>query len=720
MSADYRLQAKGFNFTNRLDIHAMCTMAVKSARSGELEMEAEGYHFTGNYDFKAHGLGQCPYPGLPRAMVQMAIESAKRGKPIYQAGGISYLGQRDFEAIVDVLTYAIIDHVPEIQNVRKTGSAMNRQEIFKINGMDIEVAFCRQEELGAVYEASVVGEFNGGINELWGAIQALNTRLTMLNIDVVKIHIFSPHDARVHGVLLDDNETLFTQSNAQQRYAMQFMTDMPLREVKSLLERSFPEHKSIPTYSASSEAFYEITTAAMQDNLGRIAERITKNNLFGGEPAAIQSDAVLDRITQVIEILAERGEYITSDEWLNDKRHGYQRNKSLEDLASRSGEPPVIISDGLLYTERTIRSAPKALHKSIPVKKSLYKRSASLEAATETDNIEFWKACECADIEKAFEIWQNKDVDVDYLYRLPNDDIRDKITPMMAAARQGQDVSVDFLLDIGANPDIRSKRENHTALLLAAQYLHNSTVIQLVDGLIEFYKNDPDRQNDAIQYRDAEGHNILFYANLNCSPETHQYVIDSIQEICCSEPGEIRIPRRKPNAFLKSILAKIENHSAASERMPSHVPPKTVIPPTVAEMITSLGAGNGNKDVLQMMQNGKTLLSQAIKENLLPPLIQQLENIGSSLGKRELLAIDTASGQQFIAMIAHEGLLKEVLQPVQWAGKVSDLGAVWQAVPEEYRSQLNDEKGQPWIIRLVQQANQLLTKSADSVPSSLP
>ena len=82
---NYNMRAKGYDFAGRTDIHAMCTMAVQSAQKGEIDMSAEGYYFAGNYNFKEHGIGQCRYPGLPRAMVKMAIESVRQGKPVYIA-----------------------------------------------------------------------------------------------------------------------------------------------------------------------------------------------------------------------------------------------------------------------------------------------------------------------------------------------------------------------------------------------------------------------------------------------------------------------------------------------------------------------------------------------------------------------------------------------------------------------------------------------------------
>ena len=109
----YNMRAGGYDFSDRLDIHALCTMAVNYARTGTLNMEAEGYEFSGNYDFRKHGLGQCRHPGLPRAMVKMAFKSASSKHLILEAEGMDYRGQMDFAAIVKVLTNAIKQEVPK-------------------------------------------------------------------------------------------------------------------------------------------------------------------------------------------------------------------------------------------------------------------------------------------------------------------------------------------------------------------------------------------------------------------------------------------------------------------------------------------------------------------------------------------------------------------------------------------------------------------------------
>jgi hypothetical protein len=124
MTREYDMRAGGYDFANRSDIHALCTMAVESARTGTLVMQAEGYHFTGNHDFG----GQSEHPGLPRAMVQMAIESAQLGTPVYHVEGKNYSSHRRLSAIVDILTAAILTHVPEIAREREEAARAAQQQ----------------------------------------------------------------------------------------------------------------------------------------------------------------------------------------------------------------------------------------------------------------------------------------------------------------------------------------------------------------------------------------------------------------------------------------------------------------------------------------------------------------------------------------------------------------------------------------------------------------
>jgi hypothetical protein len=99
-----------------------------------------------------------------------------------------------------------------------------------------------------------------------------------------------------------------------------------------------------------SDLSHQIPEAVYQ---GRDLSRFGKYDYFAGEVAAIQHEVVLDRLDEVINALATRGEFITKEEW-TEKRHGYKRDKSLEEM-SEGRKPNLFLSDGMLCTPYAAR-----------------------------------------------------------------------------------------------------------------------------------------------------------------------------------------------------------------------------------------------------------------------------------------------------------------------------------------------------------------------------
>jgi len=107
--ADYNISAKGYDFSGYADVSALCTMAVVSARTGRLCLEADGYQFHGNHNFRG------AVNAVPRAMIQMALNTVKTGTPTFQAAGHDYNGRVPYQALVEILVRAINENVPNLR-----------------------------------------------------------------------------------------------------------------------------------------------------------------------------------------------------------------------------------------------------------------------------------------------------------------------------------------------------------------------------------------------------------------------------------------------------------------------------------------------------------------------------------------------------------------------------------------------------------------------------
>lgn len=288
--------------------------------------------------------------------------------------------------------------------------------------------------------------------------------------------------------------------------------------------------------------FNEIMEVARRGDFGRGDRRFSKDDFFSGDPAPIQAEMVLEHITPIIEMLAEQGEFITEREW-HEPRHGHARDKSLKELAGYRGEY-LEFENGFVCTDDTRDKVPKEQ----PTYD--YQRNAYLESASKEDNVEFWTACDNGNFERALTLWQTKNIDLEFQHN-EDQSSDEKYTPLMAAASEGSNLVVQFLLEVGANPDAISPEEKTTALMLATNNGHDSVALSLLDAILSHYHGDCKKQHEALTRQDTDDENALEFANYNCRDETEEKLSQAIND------AERGIDNSKPK-IKKSFMKPLE------------------------------------------------------------------------------------------------------------------------------------------------------------------
>ncbi|MDE3037717.1 MAG: ankyrin repeat domain-containing protein [Pseudomonadota bacterium] len=456
-----------------------------------------------------------------------------------------------------------------------------------------------------------------------------------------------------------------------------------------------------------SDRFSQILDAGFKKDRRRLAQ-FSKSDYFADDPAAIQAEAVLGCIDDVIEVLAERGEFITEQEWF-DKRHGHARNKSLCELAGDRGDHLQFVN-GYVCNDRTRRKVPQPQRGVAPDHKPRFSRmSRNQEPATEQDNIDFWRACESGDMEQALMIWEEKDVNVNYEYQLRGD--KERMTAIAAAARQGHDMAVLFLLEAGANPDSRTKSKV-TPLMQAAMHCHDTTVMMVVDALVHYYHGRPDKLWGAIAIKErGTAMSAYDYALTNCAPATAGYIMRAVQRGVSSEiSGDLdamaeayreEVARRQGRST-KPVEAAPVRQEPVVETLPVVTPPAALEPAALARQ---LDAPASREAMMKPAEGGKSVFRQAVEAGMLDKALQALSAVGGKLSKDDLIQREAGASNSNIELLADKGQLAAIFKPAYWINNVREMQEVWARVPRYHQSQLDGQGERPLFKRIFQEVN---------------
>jgi len=457
--------------------------------------------------------------------------------------------------------------------------------------------------------------------------------------------------------------------------------------------------------------FSEILDAAFKDEIRRRGSSFSKEDYFSDDPAAIQAEAVLNHIDDVIETLAARKEFITEKEWF-EKRHGHQRNKSLCELAGDRGDH-LLFEHGYVCNQRTQRMVPRP-QRGVPLNHSpRFRRMGRQEPASEQDNIEFWQACESGNMEFALMFWEEKDVDVNFSYKGRGD--KEKLSAIAAAARQGHDIVILFLLEAGANPDSRSKNLA-TPLMMAGKYCHDTTVMAVTDGLVNYYRDNPEKLWESIVIKERDTLLTAYeYALANCAPATADYIMRAAQRDISGD----RVQSAELEAMAIAMQEEISRRRAKYERRDEEkpAPVQEIQPPEPTRneaALARLDAPIARDALMQPVGDKKSLFRQALEAGKLEKALQALASSGGKLSKEDFLQREPGANNSNIEQIAEQGQLAVIFQPENWVNNVREMQEVWARVPRQHQSQLDGQDGRPSFKRILQEANTASIKALQS------
>ncbi len=284
----------------------------------------------------------------------------------------------------------------------------------------------------------------------------------------------------------------------------------------------------------------------------------------------------------------------------------------------------------------------------------MIERQPQQEPATEQDNKDFWRACATGNMAGAVDLWQTRDVDVDYV----------RVAPVIfAALRNNHYAVIGFLLEAGADPSVRIAK-NWTLLMEAAQTQERGAFIAVLDALKKRFSGQPVRLFTELTVENMDRFSALDYANtmLDSYPaECLSKAIDEAKEICelSTLPGDIM-----------DLLGSITSTEA-----------------------------------LVNAQNGKSLFRKAVEAGALREALETLERHGGHVSRELLLEHHMVPTLTTLRLIAAQGKLAELFTPERCKGQVGMMRELWQGMESFYHEQMDGNEGRPSIAAVMLQAN---------------
>ncbi len=271
--------------------------------------------------------------------------------------------------------------------------------------------------------------------------------------------------------------------------------------------------------------------------------------------------------------------------------------------------------------------------------------------ATADDNVAFWKACAGQYLETAQKMLVEKDIDVDFAFKA--EAFTGTYTPLEIALSQSDDLSIlTLLLDAGAHPD-RRRDDGTTPLMLAAENGALQKPVMVMKALQKHYKDDPVAFAEALTARNPAGHTAYRIALRECSPITCRNIKDvMVKAVANAKLVRPTFTTEEPHAGLLEDLKK------TFTRVTYHEQHALVRQAFVAGL------------------TGEILAIFAARNLTLPldTLLNDPDCCGSNL-----------------RLVAEHGQLPLLFAPEHWVGRVGEMRRCWNAVPEEYKEQIEPE-----------------------------
>ncbi len=348
-----------------------------------------------------------------------------------------------------------------------------------------------------------------------------------------------------------------------------------------------------------------------------------------------------DWTQRILNALADRGEFLTWSEW--DGPFGACETP----LGGLPRDPLQCIINvrGWVCTDLTKELAPA--HSGWPKRPE---RQAVLKAATNEDNIRFWHYCYENDTRNARQMWETMDVDVDIdtLY-LRKGSMDQPHSPLTIAIKLRHTETVQFLLEAGANPDIRI--ENFPLPLhKAAASKQDPVVKQLCTALLRYYDDDPFALYNAL----PRG-----LHNLPCSLAALNYVNDL------------------------SAIANYGIREKLSERL-IHVP-------TLDALITPV--------------DGCSLFRRTVLFKRAADALEALRDKGGKPTKELMWEKRPDETFSTIELIAQQRALAQLFTVENCTHNIRDMHLCWSLLAQAVQKQLDGQNNRPSITAVMREAN---------------
>ncbi len=408
--------------------------------------------------------------------------------------------------------------------------------------------------------------------------------------------------------------------------------------------------------------FIDIINAVGSRKLHRLQPPLSKVELLEGDNAALQVPSILDNIDHVLETLAERGVFITEEEWYAQK-YGSPVQHSLAEICADLNVR-VSAANGYVTTPGIESMIPKE-----PAPHVIRRQAASVE-----DYDAFSNACAENDLRCAKQLWFTKVMSTDYMSSIFGR------TPLALAAAAEANVGllVKFLLNAGANPDARDDN-GFSPLLLATCQANSDAALLIAEALVSRYRDEPGALLVALTDTGDGGSTPLENARANCTRKATKYLEEHIE------------------------LAK-QRIAEQSDMEVQQVQEKERVTVTFSDKIT-------RADLVAPQKDAPNLLCQAVMYGVLREALDALHNAGERLILADLLESGQSAGGSILAHIATSGQLPVLFDPKYWVGHVRDMQHVWMQVPLKDQAQMDGLEGRPSFRRAYQQANALSLRS---------
>ncbi len=429
--------------------------------------------------------------------------------------------------------------------------------------------------------------------------------------------------------------------------------------------------------------FSKILYAAQSGTFSDVFPPLSKADFFDapvGKFTSIEMPTVMERIKNIVEMLANRGEFITSDEW-HQKTYGSASNQSLSQLVPAVGAKKLSMKNGYLCTP-----ASKAIVPSTPAPG--YHRAVKLIAASEATNDAFWSnsyGIDADGVKSAATMWANLDINIEH--RKAGIFSKEKYTPLMNAAAEPSKFTgmVRFFLDAGANPDAVSDR-GYTPLIIAAAKGNDEAVRMLIEALQQRYANDPAKLSEALNRKTSDNdHTAMTWALMKCDASTVERLKNARVAAKTAEftsPPTIQAEAGRAEARRADIMALLAPYG---------------------EKIT--------REQLLAEKEGRPILRDAIVAGVLPRALDMLRASGERLSKDDWLAGNPDKAFCNLMLASAMNQLPVVFKPDYWVGHVSEMQELWKQVPLAHQSQMDGQDGRPSFRRNFQMANALSARS---------